>query len=645
MWTAGRLRAGLEAYFPSVMLSFFIYMSSGNLVTFGWIAILSIAAFFWGIFWPAYRIKRAPRPMLKRIRYWAVFLIIYTSFSYVFDSLLQWIFGLPPIMVENPELFEETSISDLTIYIIAGILLVIAIIGARLFTWLVAIFYEWVSRRLVRQFTLSHIGMLIIVFWLSGLFAFIYMAAWNLPNKVQGIEEVENVAKWTTPLIEEQELSQLEQWLQQVKKKNYRVNWYSTEEEILYEEWRVYDKQGQLLAATKPGSPGSLQEERQLVKQALEWYKVDSQLVNPDTNRYLTVAPIFDSKYKIIGAVVLERDVAQEIHMGLLVVYFLIFLLLSFGGTFVALLLALIIASLFGYMRARQLTRRFQKVALAAEKWSKGELSYRVPIDLPDELGVLSGQLNQVAGSLQEVNAKLAAEKRYVETLLHSRKEWISNISHELRTPVAVIRGHLEAWEAEEDQHKAANRLKILNREVRRLQGMIDELFLLATQDEMNREEEALPLEEVNVKELLKEVHEAFAPIAWNERQISIEKSLEVDDLQIQAHEVRLRQILHNLVRNALRHTPEGGLILLSATVENENICIDVIDTGSGIPAEELPHVFERYYRGRVVDGRYQGSGIGLALVKEWITEMGGRIEITSEVGKGTQVRLIFLRS
>ncbi len=78
MWTAGRLRAGLEAYFPSVMLSFFIYMSSGNLVTFGWIAILSIAAFFWGIFWPAYRIKRAPRPMLKRIRFWAVFLIIYT---------------------------------------------------------------------------------------------------------------------------------------------------------------------------------------------------------------------------------------------------------------------------------------------------------------------------------------------------------------------------------------------------------------------------------------------------------------------------------------------------------------------------------------------------------------------------------------
>ncbi len=107
----------------------------------------------------------------------------------------------------------------------------IAIIGARLFTWLVAIFYEWVSRRLVRQFTLSHIGMLIIVFWLSGLFAFIYMAAWNLPNKVQGIEEVENVAKWTAPLIEEQELSQLEQWLQQVKKQNYRGYWSLTEKD------------------------------------------------------------------------------------------------------------------------------------------------------------------------------------------------------------------------------------------------------------------------------------------------------------------------------------------------------------------------------------------------------------------------------
>ena len=104
------------------------------------------------------------------------------------------------------------------------------------------------------------------------------------------------------------------------------------------------------------------------------------------------------------------------------------------------------------------------------------------------------------------------------------RKEWISNVSHELRTPVAVIRGHLEAWNGRKiDKGRKSN--GNFKREIRRLQGMIDELFLLATQDERDAEEEAFPLDLVDVKELLKEVHETFAPIAWNERQISIEKT------------------------------------------------------------------------------------------------------------------------
>ena len=355
MWTAGRIRTVIEAYLPNFVLSLSLYSwHSGNLVTFGWFLIVSMGVFLWGAVWPAYRLRKAPGSWRQQIWFWLVFLFAYIGVSIGVELLFEWIFGIPPIMMENPEFFEEEPyygpIATVAVYLVVYAIWVISILGARLFFWLMALFYEWVSQRLVRQFTVSHVGMLVLVFWISAVFAFLYMAGWNLPNKVEGVEEVEAVAHWTAPLIEDQNPSQLESWLQHVRKKTFGGDWYVDEDDA-FVEWRVYDKRGRLLEATQPGSAGSLREERALVKRVLSSFSADSLLADPDTNRYLAAAPIFNDQYEVVGAVVMERQVSQEVRLGILILYFIFFLLLSFGGTFLALILALAIAAVFGYMR------------------------------------------------------------------------------------------------------------------------------------------------------------------------------------------------------------------------------------------------------------------------------------------------------
>ena len=241
----------------------------------------------------------------------------------------------------------------------------------------------------------------------------------------------------------------------------------------------------------------------------------------------------------------------------------------------------------------------------------------------------MSDQLNQVAASLQEATWKLEKEKEQVETLLRQKKKFMADVSHELRTPVAILKGCLEVGEMKGE----LGNQDLFRRELDRLQQMIDELFMLATKDEQDENEPFLR-ELLHPDGLLQEVFETFQPIAWREKKISLELSLLESDRQIIADPVRLRQILHNLLRNALRHTPEGGLVV-SAEEDQAVVLLIVADTGSGMCEEEVAHVFQRYYRGRVSPaGSMRERGSVWLLSRNGVSEWGPRYLCKARKGK-----------
>jgi signal transduction histidine kinase len=175
----------------------------------------------------------------------------------------------------------------------------------------------------------------------------------------------------------------------------------------------------------------------------------------------------------------------------------------------------------------------------------------------------------------------------------------------------------------------------VLEREVDHLSRLIDDLFALST-----AEAGALPLaiEPLPLGEVVGEVAEAIGPIARRERQIILVNEVGPDAPAVLADRQRLGQVLANLVRNALHYTPEGGLISLASVQRNGLVEVVVADTGLGIPAEDLPRVFDRFYRADPSRDRAGGgAGLGLAIVRELVEAMGGQVTVESTPGEGSR--------
>jgi signal transduction histidine kinase len=235
-----------------------------------------------------------------------------------------------------------------------------------------------------------------------------------------------------------------------------------------------------------------------------------------------------------------------------------------------------------------------------------------------DEIAALQQGFNTMADALEK-------ERNTVTELLRLRQELLANVSHELRTPVSIIKGYLESAEPD---------LTIIGREVNHLERLISDVFTLA-QTEVARLE--LRLESVDVIPLLKAIVETSKPLYWQKNRVELIAELP-DSLPALVVDVgRVEQIIDNLIVNAVRHTPPGGAVILSAKKNDDSVEIQVRDTGEGIPADDLPHIWERFYR--TADSRAKhlsGSGLGLALVKELSEAMGGSASAESEIGEGS---------
>ncbi|MFL5731586.1 MAG: sensor histidine kinase [Chloroflexia bacterium] len=319
------------------------------------------------------------------------------------------------------------------------------------------------------------------------------------------------------------------------------------------------------------------------------------------------------------------RTVSITLMSAASAVYLLLF---AVGGI-------LLIAGGGGYVLSRRLSRRLERLTAATDSLVSGDLSRRVTVDSADEIGRLSTDFNAMAARLEEREAALTAEKNRAEKLLTANRRLVADISHELRMPLVTMRGYLEQLELDHGDHLPVHDLAVIQGEMDRLTTLIEDLFTLA-----RAEAQQLPLnmEPVDAGAIAEHLAETLDPLARRERQIEIVTSLPANLPLVQADRVRLEQVVLNLLQNALRYTLPGGTIAVEGSADDGVVTLAVGGTGVGIPSEELPLVFERFYRSDDSRARESGgAGIGLALVSELTAAMGGRVAVESTPGRGSR--------
>ena len=253
-------------------------------------------------------------------------------------------------------------------------------------------------------------------------------------------------------------------------------------------------------------------------------------------------------------------------------------------------------------------------------------------LDLGDRTVVVSARPLEEGGTLLVLSD--VTDVRRLETI---RRDFVANVSHELKTPLTAIAGYAETLAAESSDAQATGFAQTIVENARRMQRLVDDLLDLSRIESGGWQPEPRT---VNVEGAAREAWTAFAERAAS-RGVAFETA--TNSSSVNTDPEALRQIFTNLYDNALRHTQRGGKIRVVAQSVGGDTVVRVSDTGSGIPAEHLPRIFERFYR--VDPGRSRkegGTGLGLAIVKHLVEAHGGRVEAESELGRGTAIVLHF---
>ena len=298
-------------------------------------------------------------------------------------------------------------------------------------------------------------------------------------------------------------------------------------------------------------------------------------------------------------------------------------------GSVVAAIPGLAVAAILAVAAARSVGGRIRDVSKAAESLAAGSLESRAPVRGEDEVASLARSFNQMAERLQETMGSLEGERARAVGLLDANRQLVANVSHELRTPVALIRGQVEAL----DEDAPGNpRIEMALRETGRLETLVSDLFQLASAEAGALR---LVLRAVDLASLVRESVEPLVEPARREASVAV--AIEAPAaVTAMADRERLARVIQNLVRNAVRHVPEGGMVRVAVAAEPSAGVVSVSDTGGGIPSEDLPLVFERFYRGESSRNRDSGgAGLGLAMAKEFVEAMGGAISVVSPPGEG----------
>lgn len=284
--------------------------------------------------------------------------------------------------------------------------------------------------------------------------------------------------------------------------------------------------------------------------------------------------------------------------------------------------IALLLASLGGLWIANKALRPVDRLTRAAERIGRGSLSERVEESRSkDEIGRLAATFNEMISKLEQAFER---ERRFT-----------ADASHELKTPLAVLRGDIEvALRRERSAEEYRNVLASSLEEIARLTKLTDDLLTLARSDAGER---VLELEPIRLDTLAAEAHAFIQPLA-DSSGVRLNYESPSSPIVIEGDGKRLKQLLVNLLDNAIKYTPSGGSARLVLSVQDSLALIEISDNGRGITAESLPHIFERFYRrSDPRDSRVTGFGLGLAISKWIVDAHNGSIEVESEQGRGSR--------
>jgi signal transduction histidine kinase len=285
--------------------------------------------------------------------------------------------------------------------------------------------------------------------------------------------------------------------------------------------------------------------------------------------------------------------------------------------------LALVLALFLAFWVARWVADPLQRLVGATRGFSGADAAKPLPLEGPDEV-------RELVGTFNEMTARVQAGRQ-------SQRDFVANVSHELKTPLTSIQGFAQAMldgtAATPEQHRQS--AQVIYTEAGRMHRMVLDLLDLARLDAGIADLQRAP---VDLAALLQGVVARFGPQA-QQAGVGLDVNIAGLPASITGDGDRLAQVFTNLVDNALKYTPSGGRVSLSAARAGDSVEITVADSGPGIPPESLPHIFDRFYQ---VDpsrtrGVYRGAGLGLAIVREIVRTHGGKITVRSTVGQGSE--------
>ncbi len=294
-----------------------------------------------------------------------------------------------------------------------------------------------------------------------------------------------------------------------------------------------------------------------------------------------------------------------------------------------AVLLAILVAAML-LVISRKIIKPLEKIRIGARKFLEGDLSYRLRVHGSDEVKALATTMNQMAAELQERIERL-------KQMENTRREFVANVSHELKTPITSIKGFAETLRdgALDDPSRAKQFLEIIASHAERISNIIEDLLHLSRIEQVH-EVQQIPLERSAIREMLESAI-LMCETKASEKKITLELSCDAG-LTALINPALLEQAVVNLIDNAIKYSAEGGKVFIEAKDDASGMRISVRDSGVGIPQEHLSRIFERFYR--VDKGRSRklgGTGLGLAIVKHIVAVHNGHVSVESTVGQGSK--------
>ncbi len=298
----------------------------------------------------------------------------------------------------------------------------------------------------------------------------------------------------------------------------------------------------------------------------------------------------------------------------------------------------LICALLVGFIIFALVTGKLRRLAAAMDTFRRSNFNEKV-LFRGTRSGDSGDEIDRLGATYNEMVEHITRQFRELQNSDEERRELIANVSHDLRTPLAALRGYLETLLMKEgtlSEQERRNYLEIATRQGERLTTLVARLFELAKleggQVEPNREA-------FQLGDLIEDIAQKFG-LAAKQREVEIRTEIPGGDPFVLGDIGLIERVLENLIENALRHTPAGGKISLALAPGEKKVTVEISDTGAGIAHEDMPHIFNRFYRGDKSRRQHTGNaGLGLAIVKSILSLHGSEIDVTSSRGEGASFR------